>query len=122
MPRLHESIRADGNQPAVQLVDFVGRYIRHIPDFVEYVAITAERAGVAAYVKPFLNLAEDYFLSPPELVQGSPDLLALLDEAYLAHRLIDEVNDRHIKHAKAMLLPIDMTRSNLIVHAIIGEP
>jgi hypothetical protein len=45
-----------------------------------------------------------------------------MDEAYLAHRLIEEVNDRFMLRTSIPLVPVDMTMSNLIVHSLIGEP
>ena len=47
---------------------------------------------------------------------------ALLDEAYLAHRLVEEVNDRYITHLGQPLIPLDTTVANVIAHQLIGEP
>ncbi|HEY6130583.1 MAG TPA: hypothetical protein VIV27_01125, partial [Halioglobus sp.] len=46
---------------------------------------------------------------------------ALLDEAFLAHRLLEEVNDRHIRHLQRPLLLLDMTEANIIVHHLLGD-
>ena len=46
---------------------------------------------------------------------------SLLDEAYLAHRFVEEVNDLYIKHFGQPLIPLDMTVANLIAHQLIGE-
>ncbi len=45
-----------------------------------------------------------------------------MDEAYLAHRLLEEINDRFMMRAGMPLIPMDTAMSNLIVHALIGEP
>ena len=55
-------------------------------------------------------------------MQGHEGLEGLLDEAYLAHRLVEEVNDRYIAHFDQPLIPLDTTRANLIAHQLIGEP
>ena len=52
---------------------------------------------------------------------GDGGLEALLDEAFLAHRLLEEVNDHHIRHLQRPLLPLDMTEANLIVHYLLGD-
>ncbi|HSX69979.1 MAG TPA: hypothetical protein VLF16_03520, partial [Pseudomonas sp.] len=44
------------------------------------------------------------------------------DEAYLAHRLVEEVNDRYIAHLGQPLIPLDTTVANVIAHQLIGEP
>jgi hypothetical protein len=46
----------------------------------------------------------------------------MLDEAYLAHRLIEEANDHLMECIGYPLIPVELTRSNIIVHGIIGEP
>ena len=48
-------------------------------------------------------------------------LEALLDEAFLALRLLEEVNDHHIRHLQRPLLPVDMTEANIIVHHLLGD-
>ncbi len=82
----------------------------------------AREAGIAAEVEPLLKIASDYFLSPPSLVDGHDPLEALLDEAYLAHRLLEEVNDRFMAQSGIPLAPMDMTMPNIIAHELIGEP
>ena len=52
---------------------------------------------------------------------GHVGLESLLDEAYLAHRLVEEVNDLYIKHFQQPLIPLDTTVANLIAHQLIGE-
>src|SRR5690606_5487614 len=49
------------------------------------------------------------------------DLIGLLDESYLAHRLIEEINDRYITYLGQPLIPLDTTLANLIAHQLIGE-
>ena len=68
-----------------------------------------------------LKIAEQFFIQPPEIMQGHVGLDCLLDEAYLAHRLVEEVNDLYIKHFGQPLIPLDMTVANLIAHQLIGE-
>ena len=82
----------------------------------------AREAGIEAQVKPVLKLAEQFFLSPPSILEGHQGLDALLDEAYLAHRLVEEVNDRYITHLGQPLIPLDTTVANVIAHQLIGEP
>ena len=121
LPGLHHSIALprDNAVPALRL--FVTRYIEQVPDFIEALTDLTESAGVYNYAKRFLTIAEDYFFQPPELVEANEGLRALIDEAYLAHRLIEELNDRVIMTCGVPLSPMDMTLANIIVHDIIGE-
>src|SRR5690606_16137244 len=119
--QLHEAIKLP--IPAADLLaDFVVRYVEQVPDFIEAIGDIARNADIYAQIEPLLNIACNYFLSPPDLIRGQGQLELLLEEAYLAHRLLEEVNDRFIGFCGVPLAPMDMTRANIIAHELIGEP
>ena len=119
---LHRAIRLPEADAPGTLLRFVRAYVDEVPELVEAAASVASKAGIDAQIKPVLRLAEQFFLSPPPELEGHEGLEALLDEAYLAHRLVEEVNDRYIAHFGQPLIPLDTTRANLIAHQLIGEP
>ena len=121
LPALHHMVSLPQENAADCLVEFVTSYIEHVPDFIEALHELTESAGIYEHAKVFLNIAEDYFLDPPELVNGHTGLHQLIDEAYLAHRLIEEINDRVMAACGIPLAPMDMTMSNIIIHEILGE-
>ena len=104
------------------LLRFVSAYIEQVPEMLQAAHAVAQEAGIEAQIKPVLKVAEAFFLQPPALMAGHEGLEGLLDEAYLAHRLVEEVNDRYIRHLGAPLIPLDTTVANLIAHQLIGEP
>ncbi len=122
LDRLHPSIRLPEADAPGALTAFVIAYIEEVPDVLDAAAEVAREAGIEAAVKPVLQIAEHFFLQPPALMEGHEGLEGLLDEAYLAHRLVEEVNDRYIAHLGQPLIPLDTTRANLIAHQLIGEP
>lgn len=132
-PRLVQQLQAqlDGLHPAIRLPQedaigvlerFVAAYIEQVPALLEAANQVAQEAGIEAQIKPVLKVAEQFFLQPPALMAGHEGLEGLLDEAYLAHRLVEEVNDRYIRHLGQPLIPLDTTVANLIAHQLIGEP
>ncbi|MGE8496907.1 MAG: hypothetical protein ACN6O6_05305 [Pseudomonas sp.] len=122
LDRLHPSIRLPQTDALAVLTRFVTAYVEHAPDVLEAANQVAREAGIEAQVKPVLKVAEQFFLQPPALMAGHEGLDGLLDEAYLAHRLVEEVNDRYIAHLGQPLIPLDTTVANLIAHQLIGEP
>lgn len=120
--RLHTAIKLPEDQAAKGLADFIVRYIKHVPDFIDAIRTMAQEAGIYSEVEPLLKIASDYFLSPPSIIDPHSQLEALLDEAYLAHRLLEEVNDRFMAKSGIPLAPMDMTVANVIAHELIGEP
>lgn len=119
---LHPSIRLPADDSLGVLSRFVTAYIEQVPDMLEAANQVAREAGIEAQVKPVLKVAEQFFLQPPSLMAGHAGLDGLLDEAYLAHRLVEEVNDRYSSHLGLPLIPLDTTTANLVAHHLIGEP
>jgi hypothetical protein len=120
-PRLHKAISLPQENSAAALLQFVVRYIEHAPDFLAALATAMERNGVLNHGSVFLEIATDFFLQPPEVVHRDGGLRALIDEAYLTHRLIEEINDRLLILCGVPLAPMDMTMANIIVHQLLGE-
>ncbi|MCF5512012.1 hypothetical protein, partial [Pseudomonas sp. PA-3-6H] len=100
---------------------FVTAYIDLVPDLLDAANDVAREAGIESQIKPVLKIAEHFFLQPPAILAGHDGLDGLLDEAYLAHRLVEEVNDLYIKHFGQPLIPADTTVANVIAHQLIGE-
>lgn len=120
--QLHDAIKLPTEDADQLLANFVIRYIDQVPDFIEAIKDISQEAGIYEGVLPLLNIATDYFVSPPDIIGSHNKFEALLDEAYLAHRLLEEINDRFIGHSGIPLAPMDMTRANVIAHELIGEP
>ncbi|WP_033887380.1 hypothetical protein, partial [Pseudomonas aeruginosa] len=122
LPRLHRTIQPQGENTEDILTRFVHAYVEQVPDLLDAANSVAREAGIEERIKPVLKVAEQFFLTPPALLAGHDGLDALLDEAYLAHRLVEEVNDRYIAHFGQALIPLDTTVANLVAHQLIGEP
>ena len=121
LPELREKLVLPESEPVQSLMDFVTSYVESVPGSLNLVTAVSKRLDFHDYAAPFLHMAEDYFLQPPDVLPGDGGLEALLDEAFLAHRLLEEVNDHHIRHLQRPLLPLDMTEANLIVHYLLGD-
>lgn len=118
LPRLETRLALPDDAPVDALLEFVRRYIDHVPEFLDSIDTQAHDDAT----RRLLHMAEDYFLAPPDALNGEEGLSALLDEAFLAHRFIEELNDRHCALRGEPLLEMDMTRANIIAHFLIGEP
>ncbi|GAA6151448.1 hypothetical protein [Pseudoteredinibacter isoporae] len=118
---MHRSIGfADGDQVEL-LQQFVHRYIKQVPDVLDHFHKISVAAGVESELEAFLNIAIDYFLQPLDITASHRGLMKIMDAAYLAHRLIEEVNDRFMSNAGVSISPIDNTEDNVVMHFLIGE-
>ncbi len=121
LPQLRAKLILPEANPLAGLMDFVTDYIENVPSCLQLVAALGKELGFYEYAAPFLDMAEGYFLRPPAGLSTEDGMEALLDEAFLAHRLLEEVNDHYIRHLHRPLLPLDMTEANIIVHHLLGD-
>ena len=121
LPQLRNKLVLPNDQPVAALMAFITDYVESVPGCLRLVTAVSKHQGFYDYAAPFLHLAEDYFLQPPDELPADGGLEALLDEAFLAHRLLEEINDHHIRHLQRPLLPVDMTEANIIVHHLLGD-
>ncbi len=119
MPSLHKSITFNRKNPSQSLLDFTTRYIEHVPEFLKAMNEISTGANILSVTEPFLAMAEEYFIKENNVEEFG--LQALINPAYLANRLIEEVSDRVFVIAGVPLSPMDMNISNIVAHAIIGE-
>lgn len=120
--RLHRAIRLPDRNAVATLESFVLGYAKHVPDFLDALISIGLNTRCSEFTDPLVAVSLEFFAQPPKLLNGHAGLLALMDEAYLAHRLIEEINSHFMVQCGEPLVPMDMTRSNLIVHHLIGEP
>ncbi len=123
LPTLQASLLLPKNDPVGALLEFCRRYIESVPDFLQRIQQnSAVSPACARALSPLLHMAEDFFLAPPEALADQAGLKALMDEAFLAQRLIEEVDERYQRSGAGRLLAVDMTRANIIALHLIGEP
>ncbi|MFK7863381.1 MAG: hypothetical protein AB8B95_04040 [Pseudohongiellaceae bacterium] len=118
---LPTSIHLPKDNPVSALKTFVLEYIDHVPSFIGAVSFAAKDAGIDTYVVPFLDVATGFILSPKGNNSSELGFLDLMEQSYLAHRLIEEVNDQYIVRAGIPLIPMDLTKANIIIHHLLGE-
>lgn len=111
----------DDHRALETLYDFTMRYVEQTPRMLSNLTDAAFDVGVSKQVAPVVLKAEAFFTSPTLALLAPKNLYNLLQESYLAQRLIEEVNDITLFKFGQALVPFDMTMSNLIVHTIIGE-
>ncbi|GFM67226.1 hypothetical protein K5D34_10870 [Pseudomonas cichorii] len=121
LPHLHPAIDLPDVDAKGVLTRFVSAYIELVPDLLDAAHEVAVQAGIEGQIKPVLKIAEHFFTTPPAIMDGHEGLDSLLDEAYLAHRLVEEVNDLYIKHFGQPLIPSNTVVASVIAHQLIGE-
>ncbi len=119
---LHHSINLRENDGTAALACFIERYVDLVPDFIGAFEDFLSSAGITGVIAKQVVTAKEFIDTPIEIISSEEGLEAHMYQAYLAHRLLEELNDVMSARYNCPVIPVDMTRSNLIVHHIIGEP
>ena len=105
-----------------KIIDFVTEYVEQAPALMMIIEETAAMSGAQPDVQPILDVTEDYFLTPNDIIPDHYGLVGLLDDAYLTHMLMEAISDRYKLQAGKSLLPIDAYETNTFIRRLIGEP
>jgi uncharacterized membrane protein YkvA (DUF1232 family) len=112
-----------GDEAAVAAtVEVLTAYIHHVPAVLESASKAANEAGVQSDVQPMLDAVALYFVSPLDLIPDHHGLAGLLDDAYLAHSVLQGLSEKYQAQSGMAFLPIDMSQVNAVVRLVIGEP
>ena len=104
------------------IIDFVTAYIEHAPALMMIIEETAAMSGAQPDVQPILDVTDDYFLAPDDIIPDHYGLVGLLDDAYLTHMLMEAISDRLKLQTGKSLLPIEAHETNRFIRRLIGEP
>lgn len=104
-----------------QLLNFVSLYIRSVPSLLDDLQVIATEKKLSRSVQPLIDIALEFFKLPSRAIGKRSGLTALMVKAYLAHRLLEEVNDACLFHTGTAIVPMDMSFTNTIIHTLIGE-
>ena len=118
---LHRSLRLPAAHAAESLQDFVTAYVQEVPRLLAATGEAVVELDDEARVGRALRVAEQFLLAPPANEDALAKLENLLSGAYLSHRLVEEINDRHSVRGARPLLPLDATLANLVAHQLLGE-
>lgn len=119
---LHRAIKMPPNNAVSVLLDFVVRYTEHVAEFVDVLSVIGTNANCCKYTEAVVKFCTGAFDQTLPLLKGQNELATLMAQAYIAHRVIEEVNEHFSQQCNEPLIPMDMMRSNLIIHQLIGEP
>jgi hypothetical protein len=109
-------------QRATETQAFVTAYIKATPGILDAVLASAKAVGTYEAVERVLRFTDSYFRQAVELIPDHLGLLGLLDDAYVAQRLLQNIADRNQVPTGRQLLSLDLTPANAAVRVLIGNP
>ena len=104
------------------VIQFIQQYVDHAPAMLDQIASVANEAGIYNQIEHILDAAVQYFLAPEDLIPDHLGLLGLVDDAYLTHCLVQALSDNFQEQTGNSLVPSDLTKANMFVRGLIGEP
>lgn len=120
--QLHHSVQTGDDEPVDMLLDFVDRFVRRTPDILDGIGDLTRNSAYDELGEALLGACAEFFVAPPALLHGRNGLNGAMCKAFLCQRLIEDINDSCLLRNGAQLAPIDITRANLVIHHLVGEP
>ena len=121
-----ELARQNGNNVSAlqvgKVIDFVTDYIESAPVLMQIVEDAAREYDAEACIQPLLDAIEEFFLKEDDIIPDRFGLAGLLDDAYLAHTLLEEISDKYEAHSGQALLSKEAHETNSFIRRLIGEP
>ncbi len=105
-----------------QTVHFIRSYVEQVPELLDECAGAAAQVGIAEYALPILEAAQQYFVSPLDVIFDHFGLIGLMDDAYFSQRLLQSISDAYEVWTGNPLLPINLAPANAVIRDLIGEP
>lgn len=118
---LHRAIHLPSDERVEALAIYVMNYVEQVPTQLKTLARALQQTEALPNSEYFLQIACDFFTHQPELIAQGGGWITLLAEAYLAHRVVEELYDRANLHGYFPAITQATVQANIIVHGVLGE-
>lgn len=119
---LHHSICWRQEDGTAVIASFTARYVALAADFIATFEAFLSAANIGGKIARQVVTARAFLDLPLQVAYKEQALEEKMYQSYLAHRLLDKLNDALKAGYGCPIIFLDMTRSNLIMRHIIGEP
>lgn len=128
VPNSHQALRQRLAQlipggTAAQMATFeqaLDQAIDVVPDLLMALATASQQAGIAHLVGPILQQSQQYFFETYDLIPDPYGILGLMDDAYLVHGYLAQLNQAYRMHTGLLLVPYDSAQIMGLLRAVLG--
>ena len=114
-------VLGDPEHPQIPAVEqALDTAIDAIPVILENMSAAAQQAGIAHLIAPLFQQVTHYFLSGDDLIPDHAGTLGLLDDAYLVHAFLAQVNMAYQANTGRPLLAFDPSPTLQVLGGIVG--
>ncbi len=126
LSRLHHSIHLPKHEPERHLLEIVEQYVDAIPEFLNVMMHKSYSGIMARSYQPLVTVIRSFFLQPvnhgiEERVDERLGMDCLMHQAFMAHRFLEEINDKYIVKVGLPILETRHMSTTLIIHDLIGD-
>jgi len=122
---ISDHIRNSGGRPqkdAVEkAVNFFYGYLMFVPITTDQTIMAAKKANILHLVQPLLEIVEDYFINPNDLIPDRLGVFGLLDDAYYSLKMMQTISEEYANHTGVPLISFNLTPFNNEVRGVLGE-
>ena len=91
-----------------------------IPHIIEQISVAGHQAGISHLLAPILQQISDYFLAQEDLIPDHQGTLGLLDDAYLAHAYLYQLNTAYQANTGFPLLALNPSATLEVLRVVLG--
>ncbi|MGI0119759.1 hypothetical protein [Zooshikella sp. RANM57] len=118
---LSQTLHLPKNEIPSYVQGFVLNYVRVVPKLLCHLEKLFKKHHILDDWLPALKIIVNFFIAPMDLVKRQSDIHQLMLEAYLAMRILEEINEFFLDEAHTSLLPDKLAYINAVMHTIIGD-
>ncbi len=104
------------------VVAFIKSYIEYVPMLLEHLYVQSKEAKIERNIEPLISQLEYYFFLEEDAIPDRLGLLGLMDDGYIANRVIQKLSEQYQLNGKGVLITQHIASFNPIIRNLIGEP
>ena len=118
--RLSQIPIVSGPAQIAQFEQALNGAIDWIPQIIEQVSVAGQQAGIDHLLVPILQQISHYFLAEEDLIPDHQGTLGLLDDAYLAHAYLHQLNAAYQANTGFPLLALNPSATLEVLRVVLG--
>jgi hypothetical protein len=122
---INSTILNSGGKPdkdAVEkAVNFFYTYLLFVPLTTDQTIAAAKKANILHLVQPLLEIIEEYFLNPNDLIPDRLGVIGLMDDAYYSLKMMQTISEEYARQTGVPLISFNLAPFNNEVRGVLGE-
>jgi hypothetical protein len=118
---IHNSGVKPDKDAVEKAVNFFYTYLMFVPVTSDQTVAAAKKANILHLVQPLLEIVEDYFVNPNDLIPDRLGVFGLLDDAYYSLKMMQTISEEYARQTGVPLISFSLAPFNNEVRGVLGD-